>query len=200
MARVDNTGGAGYVIDNGTGAAVRTKLNQITAAINSTNSGAGDPSINSAFQMHIDTSSSLLKIRNAANNAYITIGTVATANLGLAPVAGATFTGAVIHNYTTALQIPVGTTAQRPGSPSTGDFRFNSTTTSAEIYNGSEFTAVGGGAGATGGGNDEVFFESDQNVTTSYTLTSNKHAHTVSPTINSGVTVTVPAGAILVIL
>ena len=35
MARVDNTGGAGYVIDNGTGAAVRTKLNQITAAINS---------------------------------------------------------------------------------------------------------------------------------------------------------------------
>ena len=200
MARVDNTGGAGYVIDNGTGAAVRTKLNQITAAINSTNSGAGDPSINSAFQMHIDTSSSLLKIRNAANNAYITIGNVATANLGLAPVAGATFTGDVVHNYTTALQIPVGTTAQRPGSPSTGDFRFNSTTTSAEIYNGSEFTAVGGGAGATGGGNDEVFFESDQNVTTSYTLTSNKHAHTVSPTINSGVTVTVPAGAILVIL
>ena len=200
MARVDNTGGAGYVIDNGTGAAVRTKLNQITAAINSINSGSGDPSINSAFQKHIDTSSSLLKIRNAANNAYITIGNVATANLGLAPVAGATFTGDVIHNYTTALQIPVGTTAQRPGSPSTGDFRFNSTTTSAEIYNGSEFTAVGGGAGATGGGNDEVFFESDQNVTTSYTLTSNKHAHTVSPTINSGVTVTVPAGAILVIL
>ncbi len=59
MARVDNTGGAGYVIDNGTGAAVRTKLNQITAAVNSTNSGSGDPSITSAFQMHIDTSSSL---------------------------------------------------------------------------------------------------------------------------------------------
>ena len=200
MARVDNTGGAGYVIDNGTGAAVRTKLNQITAAINSTNSGAGDPSINSAFQMHIDTSSSLLKIRNAANNAYITIGNVATANLGLAPVAGATFTGDVIHNYTTALQIPVGTTAQRPGSPSTGDFRFNSTTTSAEIYNGSEFTAVGGGAGATGGGNDEVFFESDTNVTTNYTITSGKNAHTVSPVINAGVTVTVPSGSLLVII
>ena len=200
MARVDNTGGAGYVIDNGTGAAVRTKLNQITAAINSINSGSGDPSINSAFQMHIDTSSSLLKIRNAANNAYITIGNVATANLGLAPVAGATFTGDVIHNYTTALQIPVGTTAQRPLSPSTGDFRFNSTTTSAEIYNGSEFTAVGGGAGATGGGNDEVFFESDTNVTTNYTITSGKNAHTVSPIVNAGVTVTVPSGSLLVIL
>ena len=33
MARVDSTGGTGYVIDNGTGSAVRTKLNQITAAI-----------------------------------------------------------------------------------------------------------------------------------------------------------------------
>ena len=200
MARVDSTGGTGYVIDNGTGSAVRTKLNQITAAINSTNSGSGDPTINTAFQMHIDTSSSLLKIRNAANNAYITIGDVSATNLGLAALAGATFTGDVVHNYTTALQIPVGTTAQRPGSPSTGDFRFNSTTTSAEIYNGSEFTAVGGGAGATGGGTDEVFFESDTNVTTNYTITSGKNAHTVSPIVNAGVTVTVPSGSLLVIL
>ena len=134
------------------------------------------------------------------NRYFTTIGNITQANLGLAPVAGAPFTGDVIHNYTTALQIPVGTTAQRPGSPSTGDFRWNSTLASAEIYNGSEFAAVGGGAGATGGGNDEVFFESDQAVTTNYTLTANKNAHTVSPTINSGVTVTVPSGAILVIL
>ena len=190
-----------YSIANGTGSAVRTDLNNVFAAIQSLNSGSADPSgTQVAFQLSVNTTSNLLKIRNAANNGYIEIGNVTQANLGLAPVAGATFTGDVIHNYTTALQIPVGTTAQRPGSPSTGDFRFNSTTTSAEIYNGSEFTAVGGGAGATGGGSDEVFFESDQTVTTSYTLSSNKHAHTVSPTINSGVTITVPSGAILVIL
>ena len=200
MARVDNTGGAGYVIDNGTGAAVRTKLNQITAAINSTNSGAGDPSINSAFQMHIDTSSSLLKIRNAANNAYITIGNVATTNLGLAALAGSTFTGKVIHNYTSSLTIPSGTTAQRDGTPAVGMFRHNSTLNQFEGYNNGAWGAIGGGAGATGGGTDEVFFESDQAVTTNYTLTANKNAHTVSPTINSGVTVTVPSGAILVIL
>ena len=35
----------------------------------------------------------------------------------------------------------------------------------------------GGGAGATGGGNDEVFFESDTNVTTDYTITSKKCTH-----------------------
>ena len=196
MAQVAN-----YVIDNGTGSAVRTDLNNVFAAIQSLNSGSADPSgTQVAFQLSVNTTSNLLKLRNASNNGYIEIGNVTQANLGLAPVAGATFNGAVIHNYTTALRIPVGTTAQRSGSPATGDLRFNSTLGSAEIYNGSAFAAVGGGAGATGGGSDEVFFESDTNVTTNYTITSGKNAHTVSPIINSGVTVTVPAGAILVIL
>tara|TARA_Y100000004_G_C8781528_1_gene355205 strand:+ start:64 stop:666 length:603 start_codon:yes stop_codon:yes gene_type:complete len=200
MARVDSTGGTGYVIDNGTGSAVRTKLNQITAAINSTNSGSGDPTINTAFQMHIDTSSSLLKIRNAANNGYITIGDVSATNLGLAALAGATFTGKVTHNYVSSLNLPVGTTAQRDGSPAVGMFRYNSTLNQFEGYKNTGWGEIGGGAGATGGGTDEVFFESDQAVTTNYTLSSGKNAHTVSPTINSGVTVTVPSGAILVIL
>ena len=196
MAQVAN-----YTVDNDTGANVRADINNIFAAVQSLNSGSSDPSgTQVAFQLSVNTTSNLLKLRNASNNGYITIGNVTQTNLGLAPLAGATFTGAVVHNYTTALKIPVGTTAQRPGSPATGELRFNSTLGSAEIYNGSEFAAVGGGAGATGGGNDECFFESDQAVTTSYTLTANKHAHTVSPTINSGVTVTVPSGAILVIL
>ena len=189
-----------FIIDNGTGSAVRTALNNLFQAIASNNSKSGALTTNYAYQWHVDTSDGNLKIRNAANNGYVTVGPVATTNFGLAPLAGATFTGDVIHNYTTALQIPVGTTAQRPGSPSPGDFRFYSTTTSAEIYNGSEFTAVGGGAGATGGGNDEVFFESDTNVTTDYTITSGKNAHTVSPIVNAGVTVTVPSGSLLVII
>ena len=190
-----------YTIANGTGSAVRTDLNNVFAAIQSLNSGSADPSgTQVAFQLSVNTTSNLLKIRNASNNGYIEIGNVTQANLGLAPVAGATFTGAVIHNYTTALRIPVGTTAQRSGSPATGDLRFNSTLGSAEIYNGSAFAAVGGGSGTTGGGSDELFLETDQTMTTSYTLTSNKNAMTISPVINSGVTLTVPSGAILVIL
>ncbi len=209
MARVNSTTketGNNFNVGNGTGAAVRAGINDIFTALRTINSASGDPSGAEnvvQYQPHIDTSSNLLKICTSVSTGtgtFTTIGNITQANLGLAPVAGATFTGTVIHNYTGALRLPVGTTGQRPGSPATGDIRFNSTTTSAEIYNGSEFTAVGGGAGATGGGNDEVFFESDQAVTTSYTLTANKHAHTVSPTINSGVTVTVPSGAILVIL
>ena len=196
MAQVAN-----YTVDNDTGANVRADINNIFAAIQSLNSGSSDPSgTQVAFQPSVNTTSNLLKLRNASNNGYIEIGDVTLPNLGLAKLAGATFTGAVVHNYTTALKIPVGTTAQRPGSPATGELRFNSTLGSAEIYNGSSFTAVGGGAGATGGGSDEVFFESDTNVTTSYSITSGKNAHTVSPVINSGVTVTVPSGSLLVIL
>ena len=115
-----------YTISNGTGSAVRTDLNNVFAAIQSLNSGSADPSgTQVAFQLSVNTTSNLLKLRNASNNGYIEIGNVTQANLGLAPVAGATFTGAVIHNYTTALRIPVGTTAQRSGSPATGDLRFN---------------------------------------------------------------------------
>jgi hypothetical protein len=98
------------------------------------------------------------------------------------------------------LTIPSGTTAQRDGSPAVGMFRHNSTLNQFEGYNNGAWGAIGGGAGATGGGTDEVFFESDQAVTTSYTLSSGKHAHTVSPTINNGVSVVVPNNAILVIL
>ena len=196
MAQVAN-----YTVDNDTGANVRADINNIFAAIQSLNSGSSDPSgTQVAFQPSVNTTSNLLKLRNASNNGYIEIGDVTLPNLGLAKLSGATFTGAVVHNYTTALKIPVGTTAQRPGSPATGELRFNSTLGSAEIYNGSAFAAVGGGAGATGGGSDEVFFESDTSVTTHYTITSGKNAHTESPIINSGVTVTVPSGSLLVIL
>ena len=189
-----------FIIDNGTGSAVRTDLNNVLQAIASNNSKSGALTTNYAYQWHVDTSDGNLKIRNAANNGYVTVGPVATTNFGLAPLAGATFTGKVTHNYTSSLNIPSGTTAQRDGSPAVGMFRHNSTLNQFEGYNNGAWGAIGGGAGATGGGTDEVFFESDQAATTSYTLSSGKHAHTVSPTINSGVTSTVPSGAILVIL
>ena len=189
-----------FIIDNGTGSAVRTDLNNLFQAIASNNSKSGALTTNYAYQFHVDTSDGNLKIRNAANNGYVTIGPVATTNFGLAPLTGGTFTGKVIHNYTSSLNIPSGTTAQRDGSPAVGMFRHNSTLNQFEGYNNGAWGAIGGGAGATGGGTDEVFFESDQAATTSYTLSSRKNAHTVSPTINSGVTITVPSGAILVIL
>tara|TARA_B100000424_G_scaffold69361_1_gene51512 strand:- start:344 stop:964 length:621 start_codon:yes stop_codon:yes gene_type:complete len=206
MTRVVSTGkesGNNFEPDNGTGAQVRTAIKDIFGALRTLNAGSGDPSGAAnvaAYQPHIDTNTNLLKISNASNNGFVTLGDISETNFGHADLSGATFTGPIINNYTSALRLPVGTTAQRPGSPAAGDIRFNSTTTEAEIYNGSIFTAVAGGAGATGGGNDQWVFENDQTVTQNYQITAGKHAHSVSPTINNSVTITIPSGAILVIL
>ncbi len=55
--------------------------------------------------------------------------------------------------------------------------------------------------GAMGGSNDQVFFENDQTVTTSYSITANKNAMSAGPiTINSGAVVTVPSGSTWVIV
>lgn len=72
-----------YIIDNATGAAVRADLNNALAAIVSLNSGASAPSTTYAYQPWADSTTGLLKLRNAANTGWITIGTLASANLGL---------------------------------------------------------------------------------------------------------------------
>ncbi len=188
-----------YVIANGTGAAVRSDLNGALAAIATINSGATAPTTTYAFQLWADTTTGLLKIRNAANSAFVTIGTLASTNLGLASLAGATFTGDVILGTTTALELPDGTTGQRPGSPVNGMIRYNTTLNQFEGYKASAWGAIGGGA--TGGSSDDIFYENGQTVTTDYTLSTGKNAMSAGPiTINAGVTVTVPSGASWVVV
>ena len=110
--------------------------------------------------------------------------TVATVN-GSAVVAKTAATGSGV--------LPVGTTAQRDGSPSNGYMRYNSTTGGFEGYSGSAWGSIGGGAGGAGG--DAIFYENGQTVTTSYELTASTNAMSAGPiTINAGVTVTVPSG------
>ena len=214
MARPGSTTsetGNNYNTANGTGAAVRTKLNEIFSALRTLSSGSSDPSgaANIAqYQAHINTSTNLLKIATAVsgdNATYNTLGNITLDNLGHVVAASPTMTGDVTMSSTGFLKIPLGTDAQQPGqsgapAAALGQLRYNSTQNRFEGYKNTGWGEIGGGAGATGGGTDQVFFESDQAVTTNYTLTASKHAHTVSPTINAGVTVTVPSGAILVIL
>ena len=62
---------ADYVVSNGTGAAVRSDINGQLAAIVTNNSGATEPATTYAFQWWADTTTGLLKIRNAANSAWV---------------------------------------------------------------------------------------------------------------------------------
>jgi hypothetical protein len=72
-----------YDIANQAGAAFRSDLNSALSAIVSNNSGATAPSTTFAYQWWADTTTGLLKVRNAANSAWVTVGTLASANLGL---------------------------------------------------------------------------------------------------------------------
>jgi len=58
--------------------------------------------------------------------------------------------GAKIYG-TTALTIPVGTTAQRPGTPAVGMMRFNTTSGFLEVYDGTEWDSLKTAFVATGG-------------------------------------------------
>jgi len=64
-----------YTIDNQTFPSYRTDHNNSLSAIASNNSGATEPSTTYAYQWWYDTSSNILKLRNADNDAWINIGT-----------------------------------------------------------------------------------------------------------------------------
>jgi len=85
------------IIANDTGANVRADINSNLAALYSLSSGSSAPSTTTAHQLWLDTSTTpdTLKIRNASDNGWITLGTAET-NLGLAASGGATFTGNVL--------------------------------------------------------------------------------------------------------
>jgi hypothetical protein len=126
----------------------------------------------------------------------------AAASADVLALTGGTLTGDLLINSTGRLRIPVGTTGQRPGTPIKGDFRFNDTSSSFEGYNGTAWGSIGGGSGgAAGTGGNAVFYENDQQVTNSYTITTNKNALSAGPvTINNGVTVTIPLGSVWTIV
>ena len=203
--------GNNYNTDNGTGAAVRQKINEIFQALRTLSSGSSDPTgaANIAqHQPHINTSTNELKIATSVSGdtaTYVVLGKVNEANFGHVVAATPTMTGDVTMSSTGFLKIPVGTDAQQPGQSSQpaaaiGQFRYNSDQNRFEGYKNTGWGEIGGGAGATGGGTDQVFLETGQTITENYTLTSGKNAITVSPTINTGKEIVVPDGATLVIL
>ena len=138
-----------FDIENANGANFRSNLNNALDDIQSTNSGASEPTTKVAYKLWIDTSNSKVKIRNGANNAWVELGSTG-AEMGHATAASPTLTGTVtsagdiVCNSTGRIKLPVGTTGQRPGSPATGDTRYNTTISATETYTGSAWAELGG--------------------------------------------------------
>jgi hypothetical protein len=105
-----------YVLSNASGLAFRADVNLALAAIASQNSGANAPSTTYAYQWWPDTTAGQLKIRNAANNAWIVVGSLADIGLGLLSRAGGTMTGPLLVAAGTAAAPGMAVT----GNPNTG--------------------------------------------------------------------------------
>ena len=115
-----------YNIANASGASVRSDLNAVFDAIKTLNSGGSDPSNMAAFMPYVDTAdSNNLKIRNAANNGFTTVGSVDSANLGLLPRSGGTMTGQLLLDNSAGAGSPA---LSFGGDTNTGIFRVGSNT------------------------------------------------------------------------
>lgn len=77
-------------IENQSGASFRADLNNQLLALASLQSGATAPSTTVAFMLWADSANDLLKIRNAANNNWVTLGTLSATNLNHLSQAGGT--------------------------------------------------------------------------------------------------------------
>ena len=145
-------------------------LSGVTLTVATASSGDNDTTVAStAFVQQeisalVDSSPSAL---NTLNELAAAIGddanfstTVTNSIATKLALAGGTMTGDLIINTTGALQIPVGTTAQRP-TAAQGQLRFNTTTSKPEIYNGSAWADVGGGVESVNSATGVVTLDTD---------------------------------------
>lgn len=101
--------GSDYLSDS------RVDINTTADALRTFFAGATAPANPVAFQWWFDTTTSVIKLRNSANDAWITIGQLGVANMGHLPLSGGTMTGILnMGGYTlTNLGLGTGTAAAR---------------------------------------------------------------------------------------
>ena len=119
-----------------------------------------------------------------------------------------TLSGKVTHSYTSSSRMPVGTTAQRDGSPGVGDFRYNSTTNEFEGYAGSSpaWGSIGGGAGYFKGDNGtvgssagDIFRVNEAALDANVTISATENASATGPlTISNSYTLTVEGTLVII--
>ena len=138
------------------------------------------------------------KLDNINTSLYVTYSTLA-ADI---TTAGAQMTSTLAADITTAgaimksasngsATIPNGTTSQRDSSPNAGFFRWNTTTSSAEIYDGNVWGLVGGGNTTS-----EIMWEHFRDVSSNYQIeTGNNAVAAGTITIESGGSVEIPTGS-----
>ena len=176
LALNGDTGVSGYVLTSNGASAPTWQANANGLAI------ADDTTTNSSFYLTF----------TSASTGNITTANVSSTKLQFNPSNGLFSLGG-----TSAIKVPVGTVAQRPGTPATGMFRFNDDSDEFEGYDGTAWGAIGGGSNITPLG----LWENANTISANYTIGTNNNATSAGPiTIDSGVTVTVPSGSRWVVI
>ena len=143
--------GSDYDIANAVGATFRADLNVCLGDIQSTNRGSSEPTTKVTGKLWVNSNNNTLNMYDGTN--FINLGKVDTAEMGHATTASPSFTGTItsagdiVMSGNGSLQLPTGTTAQRP-TPATGDIRFNTSLTQFEGYNGSAWGEIANGVPA----------------------------------------------------
>jgi hypothetical protein len=132
---------AGFVVERGSSTNVGFIWDESAdefAVINTTEAGTTAGNVTIASYANIQASSIAGTLTTAAQTNITSVGT-----LGSLAVSGTVTVGGIVGTSATgALEIPTGTTAQRPGSPATGSIRFNSTVSRFEGYDGSSWIYI----------------------------------------------------------
>ena len=123
---------------------------------------------------------------------------------GVVEIRGNTNAGAIVFNCESNSH---GVTLKGPAHSAGATYSLTLPTSVPDVSGKALVSTTGGvmswgfAGGAKGGSNDQVFFENDKNVTSSYSIGSNKNAMSAGPiTIDSGATVTVPSGSTWIIV
>ena len=137
---------ADYNVANASGASVRSDINNILQAVVTLNSGTSEPSTMYPFMIWVDTTNNLVKMRNGANDGWLTMPFAMNAS-DTAPN-GLTVSGGDLTVDTSTLKVD--STNNRVGvgtaSPAT-DLQIAASDTTSEI----QFSHSGSGTGAGNG-------------------------------------------------
>ena len=186
------TGDAPYIYGTGSDANVGIKF---SSKGNATTVFYSNTFASAQFTIaHTASAVNYLQVTGAATGTAVTMsaqGSDTDISISASPKGVGVFT----VNTTTAITVPVGTTAQRP-TGATGMFRYNSTTAGFEGFNGTAWGAIGGGSNITTLG----LWENANTISANYTIGTGNNAMSAGPiTIASGVTVTIPSGSTWVV-
>ena len=125
--------------------------------------------------------------------------TIVTSSLtSVGTLTGLTVSGDILMSGTGAIDVAAGTTAQRPGSPNTGMFRYNSTTNQFEGYTSAGWGAIAGGGSATLQATNGIV-ETAATISSDHTISTNYNAMSAGP-VTVSADITIPSGSVWTIV